>query len=431
MRINIIGSGITGLSSAYFLTQKGHEVKVFERRPTVGGLASFFKVNDRYLEKYYHHSFAGHMHLIALMKELNIDNHYFFRNAKTGFYYENHIYPFVTAKDLLLFKPLKIKNRIRLGLTSLIMMRIKDWRGLENQTAMNWFYRYSGDEVCKIIWGPLLRMKFGEDYDKISAAWLWNRMVDRKRAGGNKEVLGYVNGGYKTLFDALIKGIQTRAGDIFTNSPVDKIHITNGKCSGVNVNGQYFNADVVLSTIPIPSFLRIAKGLPKEYLTELSSIKYQGSVCVVLKLKRALSDYYWINISDPDSPFVGIIEHTNFVPPETYGDKHFVYLTRYSSSEGEIFKKSDHEIYDQFSNYLKNIFANFIQQDVDAYWVFKDRYSQPVFVTNYSKIMPDFKTPIKNLYILNTAQIYPQSRSLNSSIAMARRFEKEILIKNV
>ena len=73
MRVNIIGAGITGLTAAYFLTQKGHEVKVFDRATEVGGLTGFFKVNGAYLEKYYHHSFTGHIELLELMKELNIE----------------------------------------------------------------------------------------------------------------------------------------------------------------------------------------------------------------------------------------------------------------------------------------------------------------------------------------------------------------------
>ena len=59
--------------------------------------------------------------------------------------------------------------------------------------------------------------------------------------------------------------------------------------------------------------------------------------------------------------------------------------------------------------------------------VFQDRFSQPVFVQNYSKIMPEIVTPITNLHLLNTAQIYPQSRSVNSSIAMTRTFVQNIL----
>ncbi len=433
MKVNIIGAGITGLAAANFLTKKGHEVRVFDREPEIGGLAGFFPVEGTHLEKYYHHIFSGHDELIGLIKELNLEKELFFQRVKMGFYHEGHLYPFATAKDLLSFTPLKITDRIRLGLTSFIMMWIKDWHKLEKRSAINWLCNYSGDESCKIIWEPLLKMKFGDDYDRISAAWLWNRVVDRKKSkgkGGAKETLGYIKGGYKKLFDTLIVRIKSKGGEIYTNMPVSEIFLRKGKNPVIKTKDNIFEGDAALVTLPNPSFLKIAPFLPKEYKDELKSIKYQGSICVVLKLKKALSDYYWINISDPKTPFVGIIEHTNLLSPKHYGNYHLVYLTKYASSNDPIFSKPEEDICRDFIFHLERIFPEFKEEHLEEYWVFKDRFSQPVFVKNYSKMMPDISTPIKNLYLLNTSQIYPQSRCLNSSISLSDKLVMEMISKN-
>lgn len=430
MKIIVIGAGIGGLSTAYFLTQKGHEVYILESESEVGGLGSSFKTNGTFLEKYYHHSFSGHTALIKLMKELKIDEKYCTYPVKTGFYFENHIYPFVSPKDLLAFKPLRLSSRIRLGLTSLAMMRINNWKALEKITALEWLERYSGESACRIIWQPLLKMKFGDDHDRISATWLWNRVVDRRKSNRGREVLGYIKGGYKVLFDALSRQISLQGGKIENNVPVEKIHIKNGTTTGVTANGRLIECDIVVSTVSIPSFIKMVPSFPEGYINDLKRIKYQGSVCVILKLKKKLSDYYWINISDSNSPFVGVIEHTNFIPRNNYGNFHFVYLTKYSSSKSDIFSASDESIYKEFTAYLKNVFPDFGSEDVEKHWVFKDRFSQPVFVCHYSSIMPKIETPIKNLYFTNTAQIYPQSRSINSGIAKAREVVKEIISEN-
>jgi len=39
---------------------------------------------------------------------------------------------------------------------------------------------------------------------------------------------------------------------------------------------------------------------------------------------------------------------------------------------------------------------------------------------NYSKIKPKYKTPIKNLYMANTSQIYPNDRGINFSIKLGK-----------
>ncbi|MBI4681747.1 MAG: amine oxidase, partial [Nitrospirae bacterium] len=147
----------------------------------------------------------------------------------------------------------------------------------------------------------------------------------------------------------------------------------------------------------------------------------------ILKLKKSLSDYYWINISDQDSPFVGIIEHTKLVSPENYGNFNLVYLTKYTSSKDEMYSKPDEEIYKIFIARLKRIFPDINDTDIKEHWVFRDRHSQPIFVKDYSKIMPAIATPLKGLYLLNTSQLYPESRCLNSSIIKAKETVREIL----
>lgn len=421
MKIIIIGAGITGLSAAYYLNRKGFDVQIFEASPHLGGLAGFFRVNGTYLEKYYHHSFAGHTDLMQLMKDLEIEQTYLSRPVKTGIFMQDRIYPFVSVKDLLRFRPLHPINRLRLGLTSLIMMQIKGWQKLEQKSALEWLDRYSGRQVRNIIWEPLLKMKFGDDYDRISAAWLWNRVVDRKKSGTGKDVLGYIKGGYKTLFDALISHLELNSTEILVDSPVENIIVNNSVCDGVVADGKIYKADKVISTTSIPAFLKTCQMLPKPYADSLNSISYQGSVCMVLKMKQPLSNYYWINVSDPSSPFVGLIEHTNFISPQEYGNNHLVYLSKYTSPNSNIFSLSDEKIYADFLRQLKKMFPDFRENDVKKYWIFKDRFSQPVFIKKYSTILPDFKTPVKNLYMLNTAQIYPQSRSLNSSISISRK----------
>ncbi|MFN5415426.1 MAG: phytoene desaturase family protein [Flavobacteriia bacterium] len=44
-KINILGSGVAGLSCASFLAQAGHEVTVFEKNPTIGGRARQFEAD--------------------------------------------------------------------------------------------------------------------------------------------------------------------------------------------------------------------------------------------------------------------------------------------------------------------------------------------------------------------------------------------------
>jgi protoporphyrinogen oxidase len=72
MKIAIIGAGFTGLSAAYQLSKKGHDVTVFERDAQPGGLAIGFKEKnwDWTFERHYHHWFTNDKFVLGLAKEI-------------------------------------------------------------------------------------------------------------------------------------------------------------------------------------------------------------------------------------------------------------------------------------------------------------------------------------------------------------------------
>ena len=58
MRIAIVGAGITGLTLAYLLEQRGHSVEVFEAGRAPGGELATVDVGGEPVERFYHHLFT-------------------------------------------------------------------------------------------------------------------------------------------------------------------------------------------------------------------------------------------------------------------------------------------------------------------------------------------------------------------------------------
>ena len=53
-RAAVIGGGVSGLATAYYLGQAGVKVDVFEAEAQTGGLAAGFDLDGLNVEKYYH-----------------------------------------------------------------------------------------------------------------------------------------------------------------------------------------------------------------------------------------------------------------------------------------------------------------------------------------------------------------------------------------
>src|SRR5258706_5533577 len=101
MRVGIIGGGISGLSSAYELSKKGHDVTIFERAKVAGGLGTYIPIAGNHIERFYHHFFASDKLIINLSQELKLGRKLKFYNSKTGIFIENKIYPFSSMGDIL------------------------------------------------------------------------------------------------------------------------------------------------------------------------------------------------------------------------------------------------------------------------------------------------------------------------------------------
>ena len=184
--------------------------------------------------------------------------------------------------------------------------------------------------------------------------------------------------------------------------------------------------DCILSTVPSFSFPDLV-DLPSEYRERLSSVHYLAAVVVILEMTHALTDFYWMNIADPDVPFLGLIEHTNMLPKEWYGGNNILYMTNYLDREDPVYHLSQDELLDLYLPHLNKFNPNFQRSWIKAVHYNALSAAQPIIGTNYSKVIPDHRTPIKRLYLANTTQVYPEDRGTNYSMKMGRKLVETIL----
>lgn len=435
MRIGIIGGGAAGLAAAYELTSRGHYAEVFEQAPFLGGQASTFPVGGGQLERGYHHLFVSDTDIVDLIQEIGLEHRMAWLESRVGLYHSGRIWPFSTPIDLLRFTPLTLMQRLRVGLWTFILQKTRNWRKLEGISARDWIVAHMGQRAYEVIWEPLLRGKFGEYYDQISMTWLWGKIYLRVASRGKslqKERLGYPMGSFGEVFDQLARRIEQQGGKVHTRAGVEGITVENGVATGLKVSIEGSGAhelafDGVIATTPSYILPRLVPSLPGEYLERLTAARYLSAVLVILVLNRPLSTMYWMSIADRDLPFVGVIEHTNMIDRSLYGDNHIVYVTNYLSRQSELYQMTREELLAAYMPHLKKINPGFDESWIVEYHYHKVDGAQPIIGLNYSRLIPDHHTPVKNLYLANTTQIYPEDRGTNYSVRMGRRVARMII----
>ncbi len=420
-KIAVIGAGYTGMVAALRLAEKGHDVTILERGPSVGGLASDFKVEGTSLERAYHHLFKTDTSIINLTNELGIGDKLKWHDSSVALYYGGVLYPFKGALDLIRFKPLGFINRIRAGLTVLYLQKTKNWQKLQKISAHAWMTKYAGRQVTEVIWEPLLKGKFDKYYDKVAMAWLWARIHVRAQSreeGGEK--LGYYDGGFQVFTNALSKKLSKLNVAIKNNVEIQNLrNLDDGKVKISFADKSSANYDAVIATTPSHVFAKFIvgdKNIKPAYIKQLESINYLGARLLIFSSDQKLSDYYWHNINDVDLPFLVFINHTKLIDKKMYNNKYIYYLATYVPHDHKLFTCSDEELEKTWFPGLKKIFPDFDSELIHEKHFFRFANAQHIVDTSYASKIPGYQTPLPNVYLSNFSQIFPEDRGTNYAV---------------
>ncbi|WP_449101560.1 NAD(P)/FAD-dependent oxidoreductase [Pseudomonas veronii] len=418
-RIAVLGAGPMGLAVAYQLARDGHQPIVFEADDRVGGMTAAFDFSGLSIERYYHfHCISDHAFLTVL-DELGLADRMRWVETKMGYWYQNRLQPWGNPVALLKFRGLSLVAKFRYGLHAFLCTKRNDWRPLDNVEAKGWIRRWVGAEAWEVLWRRLFDYKFYDYTDNLSAAWIWSRIrrIGRSRYSLFREKLGYLDGGSETLLQAIKNDIETRGGEIRLKSPVSRVVIENKQVQGVEVNGQVERFDKVISTIPLPYVPRIIPDLPDDILQRFQALKNVAVVCVIAKLRKPLTENFWLNTNDPDMDIPGLVEYTNLRPL----DQHIVYVPFYVPGEHPKFAEPDQVFLDKVQRYLKKINPELLDEDFIELRASRYRYAQPICDPGYLDRLPPVSLPVKGLWVADTSYYYPEDRGISESIDFGRK----------
>ena len=418
-RAIVIGGGPAGIKAAHALQKEGAQVTLVESDSILGGLASSFDVQGVRMERYYHFICKGDDHLIDTLAELGLSSKLHWRDSRMAYFVDGTLYPFLTPLELLRFRPLRFHDRIRAGLAVKLAQRMRE-EDLAPQKAVDWLKRMFGERAYHVIWEPLMRFKFSEHAESISAAWIWARMVrlSRSRTSPWSEKLGYVEGGSQTVLDGLGRDFERRGGRILLKAPVEQILLEGGRAIGVRVGGETLRADVVVSTITTSRFCQLTHGLEWAYVEKLRRIPTIGIFCLFLRLKHPVTPFFWVNANDRRVPFAGMIEYTNLNPLPELGGDHILYVPQYLSADDPRYAQSDEEVLRRYADALALVNPTFDRSWVRFSAVFRDRFAQPICLTDYRTTTPAIQTPSPNLFLTDSCQLHPHDRTISGSFGL-------------
>jgi protoporphyrinogen oxidase len=426
----ILGGGILGMTLALRLRQAGQEVSLLEAAGELGGLAAAWQLGDITWDRHYHVTLLSDTHLRKLLTELDLEQEIEWRVTRTGFFTDGALHSLSNTLEFLKFPPLGWWSKLRLGATIFRASRIRNWQRLEQIPATEWLERWSGRQTLEKLWVPLLRAKLGENYRKVSAAFIWAiiaRMYAARRTGLKKEMFGYVPGGYGRILERLGQCLKRNGVEIGLNHAARLVEATGKEVTVEFTQGSTQSFDRVVLTMPAPVAARLCPQLSEDEQKRLAGIEYQGIICASLLLRRPLAGYYVTNITDEGLPFTGVIEMSNLVDRRHFNGNTLVYVPKYVTADDPAWNWTEARIRECFLAGLERIYRHFQPDDVLAFKVSRVKHVLALTTLNYSQRLPPLITSVPGVAIVNSAHIVNGTLNVNETIQLAERALRALL----
>ena len=417
-RVAVLGAGPMGLAVAYQLLKEGLQPVVFEADNRVGGMTASFDFNGLQIERYYHFHCTSDTAFIELLDELGLGHKLHWVETKMAYYHGGAVHAWGNPLALLRFPGLSWIAKFRAGLFLFLTSKRNDWQRLDRIEATAWMKRWMGAEAYAVLWQKLFDYKFYDYAQQLSAAWIWARIrrLARSRYSLFREKLGYLDGGSEVLMKAMADAIVERGGIVNLQSPVQRVVIEDGAVRGLQLADGFAPFAHVISTVPLPYVPRIMPDLPAPVLAKLNALRNIAVVCVIAKLRKPVSEYFWMNVNDPAMDIPGIVEYTNLRPL----DQHIVYVPYYMPGEHPKYAESDDVFIGKVKSYLRTINRSLDADDFIDVRVNRYRFAQPICGPGFLETLPPVQMPVDGLLVADTAYYYPEDRGISESIAFGR-----------
>lgn len=302
----ILGGGLTGVTLARLLTERGDDVTVLEKEPKIGGLCRSEVRNGFTFDTGGSHIiFSRDTEVLEFMHDV-LETNRDIRTRTTKIYYKGTYikYPFENGladlpKDDLFFC---INEYIK----NLIATEKGEVPAPEN--FRDWIYATFGKGIAECYLVPYNEKIWNYPVAQMSKHWMDGRVPrppveDIIKSAIGIETEGYthqavfsypIDGGIESLVTAIARPVASR---ILTNFTVTSLRRTE---SGWEVgNGtETVTADRIIATIPLQTLLPMLSGVPADVRAACDALRYNSIACVSVGFRGILSDISWMYVPE-------------------------------------------------------------------------------------------------------------------------------------
>ena len=330
-KILILGAGITGLSAAWKLSEKGYDVEILEMDPLVGGLAKTIKFKNSLVDIGPHSFFSENKEIYDTVKSLFKDEPEEIPKVKRSvkMFFMNYYVDYPLSAKSILFQmgpiiPLKsFFSFIKSFIKSLFKKKeLSDKQSIEEWAIGNFgfflfknFFKPYTEQFWKIRTENLSHRVIPAskklDFAKTLKHLFFNKYLEfSKREPGalnlvQRESLPtfYPKRGFGQIAEKIKQKIEKNNVKIHLNTKVEKIILRENKKFKINTEKNSFESDCLISTLPLDYLVKNFEPFNSKDKLKIAAhnLKYLAlkMVYLIVKKKDVLGCQYCYFVGRP------------------------------------------------------------------------------------------------------------------------------------
>lgn len=357
MKSVVIGAGPAGLAAAYALVRGGCEVVVFEAGPEVGGMARSLQLWGQTVDLGPHRFFTRDKRVAAFWMEL-VGHDYALVQRQTRILYRGKLFRYPLELTDVLWK-LGLSESARCAWS---FLQSRAARVSDPETFEDWVVDRFGRRLFEIFFKTYSEKLWGISCGELDADFAAQRIRQfsfaeaiksmvipgyRRRHRTLADEFAYPTGGSGMVYCRMAEAVRAGGGVLYVNKPVERVLVLDGRAIGVQTrDGKVFEADHVLSSMPLPDLVRGLEGLGSDVYDAAARLGYRNTILVYLELEgpNPFPDQ-WVYVHAPELRCGRVTNFRNWVPQLCAGATTTILCMEYWASDSDdLWAASDEEL---------------------------------------------------------------------------------------
>lgn len=408
MKVAILGAGLSGISTAFFLMKQKEfeEIKIFEKDDDVGGLCRSIKKDGFVYDIGPHILFSKDKEMLQLMLDM-LDKKNTLKRSNQIIFKNRYIqYPF--ENDLSKLPKEELDYCINTFLHN-------PYENYEVTNMSQFFLKQFGEGITNTYLRP-----YNEKIWKYDPSFMNTTMVERipkptkdeiRRSASGETIDGYLHQLYFSYpstggIEAVIRGFQSSLNEkceILLNEAVCSLKKQQGKYIVESSNITY-EADVVISTIPIQELTRAYINAEASIGSFVDDLHYNSIIIGFVKTKKDLcGDNFAFMIPEKDIIFHRISK-MDFLG-ESYKTEGASYMVEITYRKNDRIDNMPKEmLYKRIKEGLIKIGFSENEEDITIINLTKHQYAYVIYDLNHQQNMERIRDYYRNEGIILTGR---------------------------